>query len=262
MAIDTPATLGIIGAGPAGLEAALYARFLGYDVLLFESGEVAERVQGNEFIGLFGDLSSTLGRAAIAAQDPNHQMPRLTDSLDCKQWRERYWLPLAECDLVSDSIRQGMKVTRIAKEHLEKDEVLGFDRAAYDFVLELADTKNGTTQLTVDAVIDASGSELRDGVPLADFSFAAALDLRIDPQTGLPTTKSGYGDELPDATKLTEDSKKLILFEPNYYVIGSKSRPFEKLSHVAILEQIRAVFTILGDRTSLDLYATAVTLPQ
>ena len=32
MAIDTPARLAILGAGPIGLEAALYARFLGYDV--------------------------------------------------------------------------------------------------------------------------------------------------------------------------------------------------------------------------------------
>ncbi|MEC9117285.1 MAG: FAD-dependent oxidoreductase, partial [Planctomycetota bacterium] len=32
MAIDTPATIAILGAGPIGLEAALYARFLGYEV--------------------------------------------------------------------------------------------------------------------------------------------------------------------------------------------------------------------------------------
>jgi hypothetical protein len=262
LAIDTPATLGIIGAGPAGLEAALYARFLGYDVLLFECDEVAGRLQVEAPVGLFGDNSSTLGRAAIAAQNPDQPLPLLTDSLTGAKWRERYLLPLADCDLVIDSIRKGVKVTRISKEHLEGGEVIGFDRGAYDFVLEVADASGGIEQLTVDAVIDASGCTLDGGKLSADFGYAEALDLRLDPKSGLPGVQIDYGDELPDSTKLTEAAKRLVLFEPNYYVIGSKTSPGEKLSYTAILDQIRAVFTIFGDRTSLDLYATAVTLPQ
>ena len=114
----------------------------------------------------------------------------------------------------------------------------------------------------MDAVIDASGCELEGGMQSADFSYAAALDLRLDPESGLPGVQADYGDELPDSTKLTDAAKRLVLYEPNYYVIGSKSSRGEKLTHAAILDQIRAVFTIFGDRTSLDLYATAVTLPQ
>ena len=34
MMLDTPATIAITGNGPIGLEAALYARFLGYQVIL------------------------------------------------------------------------------------------------------------------------------------------------------------------------------------------------------------------------------------
>ncbi len=37
MAVDTPAVIAIIGAGPIGLEAALYGRYLGYDVRLFDA---------------------------------------------------------------------------------------------------------------------------------------------------------------------------------------------------------------------------------
>jgi NADPH-dependent 2,4-dienoyl-CoA reductase/sulfur reductase-like enzyme len=42
--IDAPAVVAILGAGPIGIEAALYARFLGYDVLLFDQGKVAGNV--------------------------------------------------------------------------------------------------------------------------------------------------------------------------------------------------------------------------
>ena len=40
MAIDTPAHIIIIGAGPIGLETELYARYLGYQVTLIEKDEV------------------------------------------------------------------------------------------------------------------------------------------------------------------------------------------------------------------------------
>jgi len=46
MAIDTPARLVILGAGPIGLEAALYARFLGYDVEIFEQESLHEIAAG------------------------------------------------------------------------------------------------------------------------------------------------------------------------------------------------------------------------
>ena len=45
MSVETPAKLAILGAGPIGLEAALYARFLGYEVEVFDRGAVAEHVR-------------------------------------------------------------------------------------------------------------------------------------------------------------------------------------------------------------------------
>ncbi|HVW37886.1 MAG TPA: FAD-dependent oxidoreductase, partial [Pirellulales bacterium] len=44
MAVDTPARIAILGAGPIGLEAALYARYLGYDVDIYERGRAAENL--------------------------------------------------------------------------------------------------------------------------------------------------------------------------------------------------------------------------
>lgn len=45
MALDTPARIAIVRAGPTGLEAALYARFLGYDVEIYEQADVAAAVR-------------------------------------------------------------------------------------------------------------------------------------------------------------------------------------------------------------------------
>lgn len=268
MAIDTPAKLGIIGAGPAGLEACLYARFLGYDVVLFESDTAAHRLHSDEPLGLFGDFSSTLGRAAIAAQEPNQPLPLLTETLTCKKWRDRYLLPLAHCDLVVDCLRQGVAVTRVSKEHLETSEVTGFDRGGYDFIVETVDASGAQNQELVDALIDASGwSQQNSGAPTL-FSYTLSLDLKMDSNSQLPPTFTDYDDELPDGTKLTEESKKLVLHEPNFYILGAKTLGekalLEKrhLPYHKILDQIRATFTILGDRATLDLYATAVNLPQ
>ena len=73
MAIDTPAHILIIGAGPIGLETALYARYLGYQVTLIEKDEVCQHVLQWQHVSMFtqfGDNSSTLGLAAIADQSP------------------------------------------------------------------------------------------------------------------------------------------------------------------------------------------------
>ncbi|MFN5103922.1 MAG: hypothetical protein ACK5GJ_14110, partial [Planctomycetota bacterium] len=42
--MESPATIAILGAGPMGIEAALYARFLGYHVSIFETRRVAHRM--------------------------------------------------------------------------------------------------------------------------------------------------------------------------------------------------------------------------
>lgn len=265
MAIDVPAKLGIIGAGPAGLEATLYARFLGYEVVLWEQGEPAARIPSDDHppLGAFGDLSSTLGRAAIAAQDPDRKLPPLTEILTAAQWRDLYLLPLAQSDLVIDCLRTSTTVTRVTKDGIQGDEVAGFDRGGFDFVVETRDASGASTSQTVDALIDASGCTPRGDAYAADFQFCDGLHLRFDPQSGEPQTDLSYGEAFPEGTLISEAARPLVLHEPNYYVIGAKRYPCRTpLPYGEILNQIRALFTILGDRTTLDLYATAVSLPQ
>src|SRR5688572_4183500 len=108
MAIDTPARLAILGAGPIGLEAALYARFLGYDVVVYEAGEVAASVRRWGHVRMFtpfGMNRSSLGLAATGAQDESYQPPAEDALLTGREWAEQYLLPLAATDLLADHLR-------------------------------------------------------------------------------------------------------------------------------------------------------------
>jgi len=130
MAIDTPARLAILGAGPIGLEAALYARFLGYDVVVYERGEVAEAVRQSGHLRLlapFGKNHSTLGLAAIEAQDENYQPPADDALLTGNEWREKYLLPLSQTDLIADHLRLHTTVTVVSTEDGSEWSVLSRD---------------------------------------------------------------------------------------------------------------------------------------
>src|SRR5512139_997665 len=108
MAIDTPAKIAILGAGPIGLEAALYARFLGYEVVVFEAGEVADSVRRWGHVRMFtpfGMNRSPLGLAAIRAQDENYRPPADDELLTGHDWIDRYLLPLSRTDLLADHLR-------------------------------------------------------------------------------------------------------------------------------------------------------------
>lgn len=72
MTLDPPGRIAVIGAGVLGLEAALYGRFLGYDVVVFERGEVGQSLRSRleePLPVLPSGCLSSLALAAIAAQN-------------------------------------------------------------------------------------------------------------------------------------------------------------------------------------------------
>lgn len=118
MAIDTPATIAVLGAGPVGLEAALYARYLGYEVLLLERGSVAAEIEPwahSPLLQPWGSCVSKLGLAALHAQHPAWRPPRAETCVTGQEWRESYLLPLAASDLLADSLRVNTEVLRITR---------------------------------------------------------------------------------------------------------------------------------------------------
>jgi thioredoxin reductase len=162
MAIDTPARLAVLGSGPIGLEAALYARFLGYDVELLESGDVAESVRRWGHVRMFSRFGlnrSPLALAALEAQaDVN--IPGDDELLTGHEYRERFLLPLSESDLLSPVLKTHHRVEAIGRPGLLKGDSPGHeDRGDDEFRLLVRNLKtNEQSVVVVDAVLDATGT--------------------------------------------------------------------------------------------------------
>jgi len=164
MAIDTPARLAVLGAGPIGLEAALYARFLGYEVVVYERGEVADTVRQRGHLRMFAPFQAchtTLGLAAIQAQDESYPVTSADERLTYGQWRERYLLPLAATDLLSDCLRLQTTVVMVGKEELLKTDMPGHeDRGDWSFRVLSCDAAGGERMELFDGVLDCTGNSI------------------------------------------------------------------------------------------------------
>jgi hypothetical protein len=171
MAVDTPAKIAIIGAGPIGLEAALYARFLGYDVEVFTTGnEVCQRITDkwetlpdaaeSPLLTPFNMVCSPLGLKAIASQYCDHQFPDGNARLTPSEWRELYLKPLSATDLLDGCIQYGASVIHVGKVEIHKTDCPAgeFDRGAWDFRILAHDPRTLLCSMsTADVVLDCSG---------------------------------------------------------------------------------------------------------
>src|SRR6516165_7689103 len=95
---DAP-RIAVLGAGPVGLEAALYARTLGLPVTMYERGRVGEHVQRWGHVKLFspfGMNATPLGRAAILAENSRHTFPGDNDATTGREHVSAYLEPLAK----------------------------------------------------------------------------------------------------------------------------------------------------------------------
>ena len=167
MEVETPETIAVLGAGPMGLEAALYGRFLGYSVTIYERGRIAENMLRWGHVRLFSPFAmnrSPLGIAAIEAQDPLWQPPADDALLTGRQHVERYLLPLAKTDLLARHVRERTVVIAIGREGCLKGDLVGDeDRGERPFrvLTRRLDSSQGRETERVDAadfVIDTTGT--------------------------------------------------------------------------------------------------------
>lgn len=160
MAVDTPARIAILGAGPMGVEAALYARFLGYDVDLYEQHDVAANVLRWGHVRMFSPFSwnsSSLGLAALAAQDPDYRPPDADALLTGREWVMRYIRPLASTDLLVDHVHTQTEVLAISKGGLLKGEYVGESQREEAFFRLLLRKDGKESMAAADVVIDCTG---------------------------------------------------------------------------------------------------------
>ncbi len=161
MAVDTPARIAILGAGPIGLEAALYARYLGYDVDLYERGRVAENVLRWGHVRMFTPFvlnRSTLGLAALKAQAPELALPGDDELLTGREWVARYLQPLAQSDLIQDNLREQTTVVAVSRAWMRKTETPGAEERGEELFRLLVRTATGEERVEyADIVFDTTG---------------------------------------------------------------------------------------------------------
>jgi thioredoxin reductase len=147
----------IVGAGPIGLEAALYARRLGFDVVVYERGQVGNYWRAWGHIRLFTpfEMNSTpLGRKELAGRD----LPDAQEILTGHQHIESYLVPLAASATLRDCIRQETAVVMMGRTDLCKTDLPNSPkRGESRFRLLL---RQGQTEFfdEADIVLDCSGT--------------------------------------------------------------------------------------------------------
>ncbi|REJ74719.1 MAG: hypothetical protein DWQ29_17070 [Planctomycetota bacterium] len=151
--------IAIIGAGPIGLEATLYATQRGYRVTLFERGGVASHVRHWGHVRLFspfGMNSSEWGRAALAGSGV--ELPDADALLTGREFIDAYLQPLSELPAVREALEPDVDVLKVSRVHFTKGDQIGSPERGRDpFLLLVNDRVSGERTELADIVLDCSG---------------------------------------------------------------------------------------------------------
>ena len=204
--MESPATIAILGAGPMGIEAALYARFLGYHVSIFETRRVAHRMldwNNRKIDSPAGQITTSLGLGALEAQDEGYRPPDEDHFFTGKQYAEEYLLPLAKTDLLFDDIHFLSPVIDISRWRSSDqpkpdrlDEFQWQSRCNDEFRILVQGRHRGTWVSRADCIIDCRGTRSArvglgpcGGLAIGelqsrdDFLEHLPMDRKFDPKT-------------------------------------------------------------------------------
>jgi thioredoxin reductase len=154
---DTP-RIAVLGAGPIGLEAALYARSLQMSVTVYERGRIGEHLRRWGHVRLFSPFGmnvTPLGRAAVLADKPKRDLPADADCVTGREHVACYLEPLAQSAPLRDCLRPGVQVVQVGRRGLLKDDM---KREGQPFRLLLRDAKGRERVEEADAVLDCTGT--------------------------------------------------------------------------------------------------------
>ncbi|MCZ2340730.1 MAG: hypothetical protein LC104_02905 [Bacteroidales bacterium] len=157
--------IAVFGAGPIGLEAALYALAIGADVQLFEMGQIGEQLLRWGFVRMFspfGMNSTNLGRAALHRDQPTRELPPDSDFLTGTEYREQYLVPLAESSALRGRIQTQTRILAVGRTGWRKSDPIPHTRKPLPpFRVLLRDTNNLERIETFDVILDCTGTLTR-----------------------------------------------------------------------------------------------------
>ncbi len=159
--VESPATIAVIGAGPVGIEAALYGRFLGYDVDIFDAGRPARSATRwhQRPLGVTArDCTTSLGHAALHSQENSYQRPAPNRPFTGQEFADEYLLPLAKSDLLVDSIHINSEVIEVSRLRTPLEEQSDLqERCNDEFRLLIRSRDRGCYTRRADIVLDCRG---------------------------------------------------------------------------------------------------------
>jgi thioredoxin reductase len=154
--------IAVLGAGPIGLEAALYARSLDFPTTIYERGRVGELLRKWGHVRLFSPFSlnhTPLGRAAIEATQPEHDWPADGDCITGREHVTTYLEPLAQTPLLRECLKAGIQVRAVGRQGFLKEEGVGDERRGQQpFRLLLRDSKGSERFEEADVILDCTGT--------------------------------------------------------------------------------------------------------
>jgi thioredoxin reductase len=157
-----PPRVAVLGAGPVGLEAALYARRLNLPVTVYERSQPGEHVRRWGHVRLFtpfGYNSTPLGRAAVREHAPDADLPGDNDILTGHAYHAAYLKPLAESAALRGAIQAGTQVVQVGRAGYLKRELPGdARRGQLPFRLLLRDAQGKERTAEADVVLDCTGT--------------------------------------------------------------------------------------------------------
>lgn len=152
----------VLGAGPVGLEAALYARRLSLPVTVYERGRIGEHLHRWGHVRLFSPFGmnvTPLGRAALLADDATFAFPGDSDCLTGKEHLAAYLEPLAHTTMLADCLRLETQVLHVGRRGMLKEDSLGdAGRGKQPFRLLVRDSKGREGIDEADVVLDCTGT--------------------------------------------------------------------------------------------------------
>jgi thioredoxin reductase len=158
---DSP-RLAILGAGPIGLEAALYAVSLKLPFTVYERGRVGEHLQQWGHVRLFSPFGmnvTALGLACVRAEAAQANLPGDNDCITGKEHLAVYLEPLARSSLLREHLRTETAVQHVGRRgYLKEDGVGDAKRGQQPFHLLLRSAKGVENVEEAEVVLDCTGT--------------------------------------------------------------------------------------------------------
>lgn len=172
--------IAIIGAGPIGIEAALYAKACGFTVAVFDRGPVGEHLRrwGHaQMFTPFGMNATLLGLTEVRREKGSRSIPTETDLLTGREFLDSYLLPLAESETLLESLNLEAAVLQVGRAAgVKKSEVA----ERLPFRLLVRDGEGKERIETADVVLDCTGTYITP-YRLGDGNIPAVGELAARP---------------------------------------------------------------------------------